>query len=356
MTADAVGGIWAYALDLGGALRERGVAVTLAVMGPAATAQQRASARTRGIEIVEAPFALEWMDGADADFDRSAAWLLEVSRQCGADLVHLNGCWHGSLPWHVPVLVVVHSCVRTWWRGVHGEDAPSEWDLYTKRVEAGLNSAAVVVAPTMALLSDVRREYGVIAPCCVIPNGSASAGMGGSDVRKEPLVFSAGRLWDEAKNIGAVCAVASRLPWPVYVAGAAEGTAGAFSPTGSATYLGRLDAAEISEWYARASVYTLPARYEPFGLSILEAAAAGCALVLGDISTLRETWSDAAIFVPPDNRRALGGAIEQLCVDPARRAALGGAARARAAQFTVARMTDRYLAAYADILAVAGAA
>ena len=34
----------------------------------------------------------------------------------------------------------------------------------------------------------------------------------------------------------------------------------------------------------------LPARYEPFGLSILEAALSGCALVLGDLPSLRELW------------------------------------------------------------------
>ena len=39
MTADAVGGVWTYALDLAAALRDRDVEVTLAVMGPAMTAQ-----------------------------------------------------------------------------------------------------------------------------------------------------------------------------------------------------------------------------------------------------------------------------------------------------------------------------
>ena len=36
---------------------------------------------------------------------------------------------------------------------------------------------------------------------------------------KEPLIFSAGRLWDEAKNLSALEAVAPRLPFPVHVAG-----------------------------------------------------------------------------------------------------------------------------------------
>ena len=39
------------------------------------------------------------------------------------------------------------------------------------------------------------------------------------------------------------------------------------------------------------------ALYEPFGLAVLEAAQAGCALVLSDIPTFRELWDGAALFV-----------------------------------------------------------
>jgi hypothetical protein len=54
--------------------------------------------------------------------------------------------------------------------------------------------------------------------------------------------------------------------------------------------LGPLEASELAGWMHRAAIYALPARYEPFGLSALEAAQAGCALVLGDLSSLREVW------------------------------------------------------------------
>ena len=87
---------------------------------------------------------------------------------------------------------------------------------------------------------------------------------------------------------------------------------------------------------------------------VLEAAAAGCALVLGDIGTLRENWRDAALFVPPDNQRALASAIEQLCRDPRLRDELSRAARSRASQFTIDRMAERYLTAYAELVALVG--
>ena len=59
---------------------------------------------------------------------------------------------------------------------------------------------------------------------------------------------------------------------------------------------------ELAEHYDTAILPTRPifvsvSRYEPFGLAVLEAAHAGCALVLSDIPTFRELWQGAASFV-----------------------------------------------------------
>ncbi|HEY0779002.1 MAG TPA: glycosyltransferase, partial [Gemmatirosa sp.] len=110
------------------------------------------------------------------------------------------------------------------------------------------------------------------------------------------------------------------------------------------------------DWMGRAAVYALPARYEPFGLSALEAGLAGCALVLGDIPSLREVWGDAATYVAPDDAAALADALRTLAADDAHRTALGIRARTRALTYTPARMADGYLAAYAAAATHHGAA
>lgn len=355
MTADAVGGVWSYAMDLASGLQRSGARVTVAVMGPVMREWHREDAAARGIEVVERPCRLEWMPDCWEDVDRAGTWLLELADQGGADVVHLNGFAHAALPWRIPILVVAHSCVRTWWRGVHGEAPPTTWDTYGARVAEGLRAAHLVVAPTGALLDALRHEYGVTVPCRVIPNGSAAAAAA-TPADKDPIVLSAGRLWDDAKNVAALCAAAADLAWPLYLAGDVQGPTGICPSSGAARYLGPLPPAVMAQWYRRASIYALPARYEPFGLSIVEAAAAGSALVLGDIRTLRENWSGAAVFVPPDNRRALVGAINELIRGPKRRTALAARARERAARFTVPAMADAYLAAYAGLLAPAAAA
>lgn len=351
MTADGVGGVWPYALDMASGLAARRVHVTLAVMGPRLREHQRAEAAQRGIDVVEGNYRLEWMDDPWADLAVAGEWLLDLERALQPDLLHLNGYCHAGLPWRAPAVVVGHSCVRSWWRGVHGVEAPGEWARYSEAVAEGLRAAAVVAAPTAAMLSELQREYGPLATTCVIPNGCTAVQRRGGAPAKQRLVFSAGRIWDEAKNIEALCAIAPSLSWPVAVAGETRGQHGRCTATGYVNYLGPLARHDVQSWYARAGIYALPARYEPFGLSVLEAAGAGCALVLGDIRSLRENWTGAALFVPPDNRRALAAAIESLIADDEMRGELARRAADRARAFTVERMVAGYLSLYSRTLA-----
>ena len=101
--------------------------------------------------------------------------------------------------------------------------------------------------------------------------------------------------------------------------------------------LGRLDERRWPSGWPRAAIYALPARYEPFGLSALEAALSGCALVLGDIPSLREVWGDAAVFVPPDDAGGLRDALYAADRTTDDRAQRHGGRRARAPRPDVTR-------------------
>src|SRR3954471_1725434 len=79
MTADAVGGVWQYSLDLASAFGERGIETTLAVMGPSMNAGQRDEAVRRGVHVVEAPYQLEWTESPWDDVERAGDWLLELA-------------------------------------------------------------------------------------------------------------------------------------------------------------------------------------------------------------------------------------------------------------------------------------
>jgi glycogen synthase len=351
MTADAVGGVWRYSVDLGAALVQRGVRTTVAVMGPAPDEAQRREADRAGLTIVDRPYRLEWMDEPWQDVERAGRWLLSLERTLQPDVVHLNGYSHAALPWYAPVMVVAHSCVGSWWRAVKGAPAPDRFDTYRAWVSRGLTAARLVVAPTRAMLDALHQEYGPSTSARVIANGSAEIGCAEPPAAKEPLILAAGRLWDEGKNVDAVCSVAGSWPWPVYVAGDQQAPGGAERTLAGVHSLGRLAPEELGAWRRRAAIYVSPARYEPFGLSILEAAGAGCALVLGDIPSLHENWDGAAVFVPADDREALRMSVARLIADAPRREEIARRARERAAAFTIDRAADAYLRAYQDLVA-----
>ena len=76
----------------------------------------------------------------------------------------------------------------------------------------------------------------------------------------------------------------------------------------------------------------------------------GCALVLGNIPSLREVWSDAATFVEPSDADGLAAALNRLIDDGDWRREMGRRARTRALGYTLSEMTEQYLAAYRHCL------
>ena len=352
MTADTVGGVWTYALELTRALQPYGIEVLLAVMGPRLSAAQREDAHAIGnLNVFKSDYKLEWMPDCWHDVKRAGDWLLHLEDRLRPDVVHLNGYAHANLPWNSPTLVAGHSCVFSWWHSVHGDTPPSEWQRYKKEVKNGLQAADLVVTPSKAMLRALNTHYGSIENARVIPNGRSPEHFT-PDV-KRPFILSAGRLWDAAKNITRVAEIARELPWPVYLAGDTQAPQQQTHNQALASHcrsLGTLSEPELRRWFAAASIYALPALYEPFGYTPLEAALSGCALVLGDIDSLREIWRDAAVFVDPNDITALKSELLNLTKDVERRRDLSERARERALEFTSARMGENYLAAYSELL------
>lgn len=330
MTADTVGGVWTYAMELIRALPE--VEFVLASMGGPAHGEIPANAK-----LIESSYKLEWQEDPWRDVARAGDWLLQIEASERPDLVHLNGYAHGALPFRAPRLIVGHSCVLSWWRAVKNEDAPREWNTYREQVERGLACADLVAAPSAWMLGALHEHYRFDARSRLVYNGRT---FDAPDVPREATVFAAGRMWDEAKNLRAVVEAAPSIHAPIRIAG--DGG----QSSHNVQHLGRLDAQRIAEEFARASVYLFPALYEPFGLSILEAASAGCALVIGDIPSLREIWDDAAMFVDPRDPREIARAVNDVLADDELREELARRAKKRAEKYTPQRMADGYRHTY----------
>lgn len=352
MTADTVGGVWTYALELTRALQPYNVEVLLATMGPSLSAAQRDDARSLpNLSLFKSSYKLEWMPGCWPDVKRAGEWLLHLENRLQPDLIHLNGYAHANLPWKNPTLVAGHSCVFSWWRAVKGNTPPAEWQRYKNEVQSGLQAADMVVAPSATMLRALKTHYGPTPNARVIYNGRNPALF--KPQLKRSFILSAGRLWDEAKNINRLAEISGELPWPVLVAGEFQHP---HQPNGNdfsnrpCRWLGAMSEPQLRSWFADASIYALPALYEPFGYTPLEAALSGCALVLGDIDSLREIWGNAAVFVKPNDSKALKNALFGMIQHPQHREEMAQRAYKRARKFTSARMAQNYFAAYEELL------
>lgn len=295
MTADCVGGVWNYSVDLAEALAQFGVHVGIATMGPRPSQSQKAqAAEIPNIELFESDYKLEWMDSPWADVDLASLWLLKVAKSFHADIVHLNGFSHAGLTWRAPAVVVAHSCVNSWWKAVKTEPVPLGFAEYTRRVSAALRHASLVIGPTNAMLEVIDKHYGLSVPIKVVPNGRFRLRYFAD--QKKDFILTAGRLWDEAKGLQLLERIAPNLKWPIYAAGETRHPSGFQQSLQNLHALGHLDNQKLAEYLSTAAIYAGPALYEPFGLAVLEAALSGCALVLSDIPSFRENWSGAALF------------------------------------------------------------
>jgi glycosyltransferase involved in cell wall biosynthesis len=199
------------------------------------------------------------------------------------------------------------------------------------------------------MLDLLRSHYGELEQSYVIENGADPARF--KPAEKQAFFLSAGRLSDRAKNLSLLTEIAPRLPWPVFVAGDLAKSDDVDGPAArNLEWLGKLSQAEVSRVMGRAAVFVHPALYEPFGLTPLEAALAGSALVLGDIASLREVWGDAALYVDPCDVGAWVTALSTIARDEALRLELARAAERRAMTLTSARMTLAYRALYSDLV------
>ena len=106
---------------------------------------------------------------------------------------------------------------------------------------------------------------------------------------------------------------------------------------------------DVTAVLRRADVFVHPARWEGFGLAVLEAMLCGLPVVATSVSSIPEIVVDGetGVLVPPDDPAALRAALQHVLADPG---TLGQAGRKRAhAEFSVARMAQQTAELYERI-------
>lgn len=247
----------------------------------------------------------------------------------------------------IPVLLFLHNDPR---------------GMRRARSTADRASLAAVLARVVAVSSHIAERFGPGA--AVLPNCIDLAEIPAAAKRR--LILFAGRVVADkgADSFVAACALAlPHLPgWRAEIIGADRFGAdspetpwiAALRPRAAAAGIamrGYLPHAEVLAAMAAAAIVVVPSRWpEPFGLTALEAMAAGAALLYAPSGGLPELAGDGGIAIDPEDPPAIADAIVALAADAGRRAALAAAGRARAGQFDVEKIGGRLDALRSDLL------
>jgi len=294
---------------------------------------------------------------------RSQCLLARAALGARPDVVFVP--YHLSTPvlaGRVPVVSVVHDCVFERDAAAHGRSAFSL--AYRAATRLAIRSAAALAAPSAATRDDIRRFYGIdLPPECVLPHGVGNQffalpgrprprppGLPGRYIlhvgARRPhknqgvLVEALAMLQARHPGVGLVLVGQPdpRFPDEVGRLVTALGLSDlVHRPTD-------VDDTTLLDLYANAAAFAYPSLVEGFGMPVLEAMAAGLAVVASDAEVIREVARGGALIVPAREPGAWAHALGHVLADPRLARDLGERGQAVAAEHTWARSAERTLA------------
>lgn len=346
MTTDMIGDVWTFTRELAVELLQRDCAVAIASFGPLPSTAQKQWIEEQSqrwhdrFDFFSSDAPLEWMPDNQRAYSAAAPALKSIVDAFRPEVLLSSQYCFGALPIGIPRIVVAHSDVLSWAKACRPQGLErSAWlEQYRSLVTAGIRQADAVVAPTQWMLDALGAEFRLPSDTYVIPNGCTLAPARVETLRKMQAV-TAGRLWDEAKNLKVLEQIDSSIP--ILVAGAVECESSRVerSPT-KLHFQGNLEHAKLMQLFRRSMIYICTSIYEPFGVAPLEAALCGCIVLANDTPSLREVWGNHALFF--EDAESLSTLLAMLRENSRFRARARRRSMLRALHFTSQRMAGKY--------------
>jgi len=314
----------------------------------------RCYARTRWPQTLDGRFRWELIDARDPFWHVRTA--VAASRHCD---VFLSSNSYLTVPLlRVPSVAIVYDMVA-----FDRAMAPKRRSAVIERVTLGLavRRARGLVCISQATADTLVARYPgasgkvTVAPLGVSPALTAPPAEELAELPAGGFVLAVGTL-EPRKNLPRLVAAYATLPRALQdahrlvVVGARGWNTG---PTLAAlrslgdrcAMLGHVSDGALAELYRRSAVFCYPSLGEGFGLPVLEAMAAGAAVLTSDVSSLPEVGGNAVEYVDPESVESIAAGLERLLTSAQRRAALSTLARERATRFSWERTAEVVLAA-----------
>ncbi|MFI5413486.1 MAG: glycosyltransferase family 4 protein, partial [Candidatus Lutacidiplasmatales archaeon] len=236
----------------------------------------------------------------------------------------------------------------------------------------------MTLRPADRVVAQTRSEVTLLASWGVEPDRialisdgidlSEFAGMPARIERRDPptLLF-VGRLYPEQKGLDPLLRAFARIPADLGLRlrlvgedwGGARVVARLAEELGvrdRVTLTGPLPRTELLGEYARADLFVLPSLFEPYGIVLMEAMAAGLPIVASRVGGIPEVVAEGenALLCAPNDPAALADALERLVRDRALRERFARAGRKRVERFSWTRVIPQWVGLFETVIAQRG--
>jgi glycosyltransferase involved in cell wall biosynthesis len=283
---------------------------------------------------------------------RLAAALIRAERP---DIIHV----HFALPSGIVAYQLSKQFNIPYVLTAHGSDIPGynpDRFTWSHRIARPLwkrlvRRAAVVTSPSHFLARLMRKQIDI--PVHVVRNGYNATPRQGRDRRK--LVLVVARLFPR-KGVQHFLQAVSGMPadWEYLVVG--DGPymtalrAQAAELASPVRFAGYIDQSELIGLYEEASIFVFPSIQENFPMVLLEAMAAGCAVITTDAEGCAEVVGDSGIVIEKSNSLEIRRALVQLMGGEALRNQLSAQAEERVKQFRWVRIAAQFTEIFQSVL------
>lgn len=286
-------------------------------------------------------------------------WLVWRARLACMHVLHFNV----PIVMPVPFVVTIHDLLWHQERDVRATTlAPWLYRLkywgYRLVTQMAARRARAVIVPSQVVACDVATFLGRQQQVHIVAEGVAAAYRLALPVRRKPsnTLLYVGSLYPH-KNLRVVLQALRKLPaMYLHIVGARsvfqEATRELAAELGVADrvrFLGAKSDDEVAHLYTTALALVQPSRSEGFGLTGLEALAAGCPVIASDIPIFHEVYGTHVRYFDPTSVTALWGAVQDLRAHPPTQRERE-AARVYAQAFTWEALAQKTLLVYASVL------
>lgn len=292
-------------------------------------------------------------------------WHVKASRHAGTacDVFLSTNSYLPALLCRIPTTTIVHDLLT-----FEPSVRPNLRSTAIERLTLGpaIRRSAAMLAVSRATADALARRFPraasrtVVAQLGVSP--ALSRPLGADELARLPspgFVLAVGTL-EPRKNLPRLVAAYGLLEeslqrqHPLVVVGAlgwqASETLSALHALGErCTMLDRVSDAMLAELYRRCAVFCYPSLGEGFGLPVLEAMAAGAAVLSSNVSSLPEVGGDAVEYADPRDAASIARGLRRLLDDDRRRDELSQRARSRAGEFSWERFAEITLRVLRDV-------